>query len=233
MNSSLLNHPVRKKFTSYRNIATCSPSQNLFDDIIAPEHFSDLEQHERSSSDINHNKDKKCRPFQYADAGTTLAVFEKINWRYGRFSNGTEYGVWYGALKEETSIHEIVYYRLQESRELFNNPKIVDPFIVSQRALFKAQCLSSKIIDLMKNESLYAALTDNDYNFCQSLGQSAVTKKIDGFFTPSARHRGGTCTPIFNPEIINDQFVYYFDIIIHRNEKIEFKKSEIKPWPHP
>lgn len=220
--------PTHKKFISFRNIATCAPSQNIFDDISSPKYFSLLHQHERASSSIDHSKSKNYRPFQYGDTGLTLYVFDQLNWYYGRFSAGTSFGVWYGALEEETSIQEIIYHRFKEDFELFKNPKITDPFIVHQRAMFKAKCHDSCMVDLMREKKLYSKLISNDYSFCHQLGKWGIKSQIDCFFTPSARKSEGICTPIFNPVIIQDSFIYYFDLIIYRNFEIELKKSTVK-----
>lgn len=226
--SSLKFKQIPKKFLSFRNIATCAPSQNLFDDIAPAKTFERLHRHERASSGIGHAQNKTHRPFQYGDTGLTLYVFEKLNWYYGRFGKGTRYGVWYGSLEEETSIKEVLYYRLIESHELFKNPKIRDPFIVCQRAMFKARCQAPRLVDLTKEKKYYAHLTDEDYSFCQNLGKKAIHEKIDAFFTPSARNPQGICTPIFNPSILKDNFIYYFDLVIHRNFEVEFRKTHIK-----
>ncbi len=224
---------IFKKFVSFRNIATCAPSQNLFDDIISPKHFSKLQQHELSSSNINHSQKKTCRPFQYGNTGLTLYVFEKLNWCYSRFNQGNRYGVWYGSLEEDTSIWEIIYHRLAENKELWANPKITSPFIVHQRIMFQATCNSTSMVDLMSEKEMYLKLVSDNYSFCNKLGEWATTHNVDGFFTPSARKKDGICTPLFNPAIIKDEFLYYFDLIIHRNFKVEFKKSEIKQMEVP
>ncbi|MBI4412514.1 MAG: RES family NAD+ phosphorylase, partial [Deltaproteobacteria bacterium] len=147
----------------------------------------------------------------------------------GRFSGGMKYGVWYGALEEETSRLEILYHLLTQSKELFKNPKIHDPHIVHQRVMLKAQCRASRLVDLGKIPSMHSKLTDDDYSFCHSLGERAIRESIDAFFSPSARISGGTCTPIFNPDTISkDEIIYYFDFIVHRDMRVEYKKSRVE-----
>lgn len=227
-------HVTPKKFASFRNIATCSPSQNLFDDIAPPAHFKVLYEHENASSGIDHQRKKLNRPFQYGETHSSLYVFEKLNWKRGRFGNGMKYGVWYGALQEETSRLEILYHLLARTKELFENPKISDPHIVYQRAMLKARCFAPRHVDLTEMPSIQKKLTDDDYVFCRQLGERAVDEGIGAFFAPSARLDGGICTPIFNSAVIQkDEIRHYFDFIIHRDLQVEYRKLQIEPLPIP
>ncbi len=221
--------PTKKKFQSFRNIATCHPSRDIFDDIIShPKHYSKLQAQENATSAIDHKKIKYQRVFQYGDTGLSLYVFEKLNWKRGRFSHGMNYGVWYGALEEETSRLEILYHLRQQDRELFANPKMTDAYIVHQRAMIRAQCQASTLVDLRRKKENRSELIGNHYAFCHALAQQAVIEGIDAFLTYSARAKGGTCTPIFKPAvIIKDEFIYYFDFIVYRNLTVEYKKSEM------
>ncbi|MBI2338756.1 MAG: RES family NAD+ phosphorylase [Deltaproteobacteria bacterium] len=221
--------PTARNFSSFRNIATFSLPQNIYDDIAPPSAFETIYKHENSSSGIDHQKKKINRPFQYGDASLSLYVFQKLKWKRGRFSSGMKYGVWYGALEEETSRLEILYHLLKQSKELFQNPKISDPQIVHQRVMLKAQCRASRLVDLTKMPSIHAKLTDDNYVFCYSMGERAMRENMDAFFSPSARVSGGTCTPIFNPDTIQkDEIIYYFDFIVHRDMRVKYKKSQIE-----
>lgn len=218
-----------QKFKSFRNIATCNPSQNLFDDIAPAKDFALLQNHEAKSSNIDHALNKTMRPFQYGDSRLSVYVFDKLNWRRGRFSDGQSYGVWYGALAEVTSQKETLYHLVLDDQDLWQNPKIVDDVIVHQRKMLKAACSGKRFLDLRQTSDLYAKLTANDYEFCQKFAAAQRQAGVDGFLTPAARHRDGVCTPIFNPEaIVKDEFLYYFDFLIYRQGEQELKKVTIE-----
>lgn len=218
-----ITHP--HKFTSYRNIATCSPTQNLFDDLVSDRSFGILQQAENATSEIDHAQPKLHRPFQYSDR-ESLIVFDKLHWTRGRFSLGNHYGVWYGALEESTSEQEILYHKIRESRELFKNPKITSSVITHQRVMLRAKCVAKKLADLRRHKTIHAKLISENYTFCQHLGAQAIAEDIEAFFTPSARHRDGTCTPVFNPVTIQkDEVIYYFDFIVARDLQIQKRRS--------
>ena len=221
-------NPVSKRFQCYRNIFTVNPTQHLFDDLVSPEHFDVLQRQENASSGIDHTLPKFHRPFQYSDTTMSLYVFEKLNWKLGRFSDGKSFGVWYGVLEEMTSQYEALYHLLPITKDQFANPENHDDFIVIQRRMILAECHGKHFVDLRRDSKMYSKLISNDYTFCHKIARQAIMKGIDGFLTPSARHKGGTCTPIFNSKtIITDKIIYFFDFIIYKNSTVELRKSEV------
>ena len=65
--------------------------------------------------------------------------------------------------------------------------------------------------------------TESGYPFCQRLEQKAVNSGIEGFFTPSARHRHGVSVPIFNRDsIVEPQIICKYEAI-NANENVVFR----------
>ena len=186
----------------FRNIATCDPSQNLYDDIIDEEDYEILQYIDNISSGIDHSKPKSGRFIQYGNIHNSLLCFDEKFWSWGRFGN-RHFGVWYGALEEETSIKEALFHR----PEIDKNDKInANSPIIQARRLFKASLKPNRFSDLRPYVNEYPLLiSKKNYSFCQKLGSYAIKKKIDLYFTQSVRNKNGTCAPVFNEKIISDK----------------------------
>lgn len=187
--------------TAYRNIATCDPSQDLYDDIADAEDFEALQYADNISSGIDHTQPKRNRPFQYCGIEDSLLCFEEEFWRWGRFGDGA-FGVWYGALDEKTSILETLAHRPEiDANDLKN---ITSP-IIQQRRMFEATIEPNLWADIVGLQSLFPFLTDTDresFTSCQELGRHAKQSSIDMYLAPSARNSGGITTPVFNETAI-------------------------------
>jgi len=189
----------------YRNIATCSPSQELFDDLVdLQEEFDILFDAEASASNVDRNIPGKFRCQQYGNIDDSLLCFDERFWAWGRFGDGS-FGVWYSAIEEETSIHDTLYHR----PELDKNDMInADGPIIQDRRMFSANLSLHSSVDLRTEIDRYPDIVHpDDYTFCQSLGAQAVLTGIASFQTCSARY-DGTCVPVFEPSIITDKILY-------------------------
>jgi hypothetical protein len=183
----------------YRNIATCYPSQDLFDDLVDDDQITTLQRIDSATSGIDHQLPAKCRTFQYRELETSLFVFSQPSWWGGRFSDGS-YGVWYGALEEETSIAETLYWSARFVEPDLRNTK--NP-ITRDRRLFQASLRHDCTADLRVCSAYREQLTDpTDYTFCRQIGREAVAQKAGWLLSPSARYPTGTCVPVFTPEAI-------------------------------
>lgn len=193
-----------EKFIAYRNIATCDPSQDLYDDIADSKDWEILQYVDNVSSGIDHYIPKIERVFQYGNIEDSLLCFDERFWRWGRFGDGS-FGVWYGALDEETSIKETLYHRPEIDR---NDLKSAVNPIIQARRLFKADLTPKKFSDLCVYVQAYPLLVhESDYSFCQSLGSYAIQEKLDLFLTPSVRNPNGICIPVFSAKIIKDKAI--------------------------
>jgi hypothetical protein len=198
--------PEKLSFLAYRNIYTIKTSQSLFDDLVDPEDFPVLQTWDNASSQIDHSAPALQRNFQYGNYAGTLFVFEQLNWRLGRFSDGS-FGVWYGAKDEQTSIMEGLYWSYKINKEDIAQSK--RPVIID-RKMFEADCDSARAVDLFKLPEISDQLTSEDYVFCQELGLHAVKEGIGMYLTPSARNSAGVCVPVFDSKVIRKDRMLYF-----------------------
>jgi hypothetical protein len=208
----------RGTFQAYRNIATCSPSQNLFDDLVEEDDWSVLQYADNLSSGIDHQAPQRQRFEQYAHIDDSMLCFDEQFWSWGRFGQ-RNHGVWYGALEEETSIREVLYHRPEiDANDLKNSQSP----IIQARRMFKADLSAEKYADLRPHASSHTLLIHpHDYSFCQVLGKYAIEQNIDLYLTPSVRCSGGTCTPVFSSRpIIRDQSIrtYFFHFPLDESE---------------
>lgn len=205
----------------YRNIFTCSPSQYILDDICDADEFALVDSFIQETSEIDHNKPQLNRPFQYGciESHEVLRVFQKHHWNVGRFGDGKNYGVWYAAENDLTTIYEAswVAYKLGKDNVL-NCGKVY----TTDRVLYEADVSTKKAIDLTNNQSILPQLIDsNDYSYCQTLGKKLHENKFELLRTPSARRIEGVCTPILYPHPIQKiSRLFDFKIFVNPNEQI-------------
>lgn len=221
--------PTEKSFhgVSYRNVYTCFPSQDLWDDL-------DLNQDEKDlvwdwvekTSDINHHNDQKERVFQYGDTQSALLAFNKTAFKPMRF-NTSAFGVWYGSLEEATSIRESLCWFYRHNQE-----RLKDKNIVAHRKMFQANLETKRAVDLRMTDER-TKLTDEDRTYTQKLGSYAKAMGIDMYLTPSARNKNGTCTPVFFPKAIKkDKVAYYLRFTLTPQQKLFYQKLSIAEPTH-
>lgn len=213
----------------YRNIFTCTPSQNLLDDICESEDEMLVDAFAQATSGIDHDIPQKKRVFQYGtlEMDEVVAVFKKERWGIGRFGDGLTYGVWYSAEDEITSVYEAAWtcYQLAVDNVLAHQE-----VYTSDRVMYAGSILTDKMCDLLPQENFHSLLTQNDYVFCQSLGKRVVEQNIHMIRTPSARRSSGVCTPIFASEVIREiTFLYYlnFHVLPQGNIHIVSARSDM------
>lgn len=212
---------VPYKNTVYRNIFTCSPSQHLLDDVAPEKDWGFVDQLIQAASGIDHSRPQHHRPFQYAQIydDLVLAVFRRENWSNGRFSDGSSFGVWYGAEDEMTSIFEACWttFRFGSDNVLPKN----ETYTVDRR-LFRAQATTERACDLVDSKKdLPQLVHPYDYSFCQELGAAMAKEKYHLLRTPSARRIDGVCIPVFEPEAIDEvAHDYFFKIHVNPDRSI-------------
>ena len=186
----------------YRNIATCDPSQDLYDDLVDPGEEDVLFELEAKYSRVDTSEPGRNRPIQYGNIDDSLACFLPNLFSMGRFSNRT-FGVWYGALEEKTSVKEALFHRPEiEPCDLRNaaNP------IISQRRLFIATVEANEALNLVAHTENVPLLVEPNsseaYPFCQKLAAEVKDLGVEMLLTPSVRNEGGICVPVFEKECI-------------------------------
>src|SRR4030095_9313989 len=205
----------------YRNIFTLL-EQNIFDDVCEEKAFGIVDGYVQATSGIDHQKPQIHRAFQYGkiEDDEIFSVFQREHWREGRFGDGKEYGVWYGAEDQTTSVYEVCWgqlYRLAKDN-IFQHGEIY----TTDRKMYKARIGASRAADLAgEKEFLSHLVHPSDYTFCQDMGKKLIRENYQMLRTPSARRIGGVCTPLFAPEVIQGwRHEDYFTLHIHPNGMI-------------
>ena len=121
--------------------------------------------------------------------------------RKRRFGDGTM-GVFYSALEERTCEREMGFHLepdfAQEYQAGFKHPRHY-AFVQCQYRATTAE--------LRGQERAHPELvspTPDGYPFCQALAREAVSNRIAGFLTRSARDPRGTCLPVFARDALSD-----------------------------
>jgi hypothetical protein len=91
-----------------RNIKGIRETQDLFDDLASNAADRAAAISAETATRIPSDAPLITRPFDY---GTVITYpFVDLNWHATRFSDGFEYGVWYGSLDLETTVYETIYH---------------------------------------------------------------------------------------------------------------------------
>ena len=179
-----------------RNIKGIRVSQDLFDDLVRDDADRAVAIAAEGATRIPSPEPLITRPFDY---GTVITFpFVPHNWQATRYSDGLEYGVWYGALELETTVHETLYHWRRFVHDSF--PEL-DREIVGERRVFSVRC-EAILIDLRtaKDPRL---VNPGDYSFTQQLGRHLWRRAQSGLLAPSARTRGTTAA-ILRPQALSD-----------------------------
>jgi hypothetical protein len=178
-----------------RNIKGIRVSQDLFDDLANDEADRAVAIAAESATRIPSPAPLITRPFDY---GAVITYpFVPHNWHATRYSDGLAYGVWYGALELETTVHETLYHW---HRFVTDSYPGLEREIVGERRVFQVRC-EAILIDVRKARE--PRLVDKtDYGFTQRLGRHLWQRGQSGLLAPSARAPGCT-TPIFRPEVLS------------------------------
>ena len=168
-----------------------------------------------------------------AGVGTPLTVKEivddaflpkqgyRTSFPIGRFGDGTK-GVYYAALEEVTCERELGFRLSAEFADMalgaFDYPRFFT-LINCGYAGTTAELRGKEVAypDLM-------SATVAGYPFCQSLGSQAGALGIDGFYTASARHAGGTCVPVFARPALSDPKIEYQVKAVAEHGEVQFQR---------
>jgi len=177
-----------------RNIKGIRVSQDLFDDLARDPADRAVAIAAESATRLPSAAPLITRPFDY---GTVITFpFVPQNWHATRYSDGLHYGVWYGALELETTVHETLYHWHRFVSDSF----ALEREIVGERRVFLVRC-EAILIDLRKARE--PRLVDRtDYSFTQQLGGYLAQRAQSGLLAPSAR-APGTAAAILRPEVLS------------------------------
>jgi len=177
-----------------RNIQTIRVSQDLFDDLPGDHAVAIAAE---AAGRIPSESPLITRPFDY---GTVITYpFANFNGHATRFSDGLSYGVWYGSLELETTVHETVYHRHRFLQDAFAGE---DRAIRSERRVFDVRC-DAILLDLRGKEAKEERLVDRrSYAYTQPLGAYLQAQGSNGLLVKSARHEGVNAA-IFRAEALS------------------------------
>ncbi|MRR07500.1 MAG: RES domain-containing protein [Deltaproteobacteria bacterium] len=178
----------------FRNIVSLRESVDLFDDLID-------EDGQSRYATIAESRVKESIPIGLIDRGFhyTTAIdfpFTKEPYMLSRYGNGT-FGVWYGSLQFETTIHETVYHMVREESRIEGATGL----LVRERAVYLVRA-RAVLIDLVGKEKRYPDLVSDDYSFTQQIAERLQKEGHPGLLAPSARC-AGTNLVAFTPNILN------------------------------
>jgi hypothetical protein len=177
-----------------RNIPGVRRSQQLFDDLSTDPADWDVAIAAEGTQRRETTAALITRPFDY---GTVVSyTFDAAHWHATRFSDGTRYGVWYGALDVETTVYETAWHWYRFVQDSFGSEKRE---IVTERRVFDVRC-DALLVDLRGKERAYPELTSRtSYAFTHEVGRYIHEQGLNGLLTRSARCEG-TNAAIFKPE---------------------------------
>ena len=180
-----------------RNIKGIRRSQDLFDDLSADPADRALAVAAESATRLPSGAPMITRPFDY---GTVLTYpFLPQNWQATRFSDGLAYGVWYGSLELETTVHETAYHW---HRFVTDSYPEEDREIVGERRVLDVRC-DAILLDLRGKERKAPALVDRrDYGYTQGLGRYLRAQSQNGLLVRSARAQGDNAA-LLRPEVLS------------------------------
>ena len=178
-----------------RNIKGIRVSQDLFDDLAQDPADRAVAIAAEAATRMPSAAPLITRPFDY---GTVITFpFVPQNWHATRYSDGLHYGVWYGALELETTVHETLYHWHRFVTDSF----ALDREIVGERRVFLVRC-EAILIDL-RNAREPRLVDRADYSFTQQLGGYLAQREQSGLLAPSARGPG-TAAAILRPQVLSE-----------------------------
>lgn len=193
----------------FRNIKSIRHSQDLFDDLSDNSNeWQHAIQAEINSKPLFFQEPPIIhRPFDEARLIEAINFpFHPENWAASRYSNGS-FGVWYGAVEFETSIHETAHH-WREFLKKSGLDRYKKP-IVSERKVFKVQC-QGLLIDFRKKVEDFPALVDTtNYSFTQQVGHHLQAQGHPGLLSVSSR-TPGSISALFTPKILKDPKDYCY-----------------------
>ena len=180
-----------------RNIQTIRVSQDLFDDLSSDRGDQAVAIAAEAAGRIPSEAPLITRPFDY---GAVITFpFANFNGQGTRFSDGLHYGVWYGSLELETTVHETVYHR---HRFLMDSFPSMNREIRGERRVFQVRC-DAILIDLRGKEAVEPRLLNrSSYAYTQPLGAYLQAQGTNGVLVKSARCEGMNAA-ILRPAVLS------------------------------
>ncbi len=196
--TDLLTHIVDHHDDLVRNIKGIRRSQDLFDDLSdRPDDWSVAIAAEAAAY-IPSDTPLITRPFDYGSVVTY--PFVNLNAQGTRFSDGLDYGVWYGSFDIETTVYETVHHW---QTFLLDSFPTLDREIIGERRILRTRC-DALLIDLRGKEAKEKRLIERgDYRYTQQLGRYLKGQHQNGLLARSARC-SGTNAAILTADVLSN-----------------------------
>ena len=180
----------------FRNIVSLRESVDLFDELAeGNERFSQIAVRAEMRVKEGIPAGMIQRGFHYTTA--ISYPFENEPFLVSRYGNGT-FGVWYGSLDLETTIHETIYHMMKEEQRIEG----LNERIVRERAVYLVHARAI-LINLAGKEKRFPDLISNDYSLTHQIAERLHKEGHPGLLAPSARCPGMNLAA-FTPEILNN-----------------------------
>lgn len=181
----------------FRNIVSLRETEDLFDDINdGDEENSAVACEAEMAIKEELPPGVISRGFHYNKA--IGYPFETQPFMQTRFGDG-RFGVWYGSLAMETTIHESAYHMMRRVSAIEG----VTETVIRERAVYQVFC-QALMLDLSEKAAGYPQLVENDYSFTQQIGARVHKEGHPGLLAPSARLKGETNAVVFNPDVLSN-----------------------------
>jgi RES domain len=204
-----------------RNIKGIRVSQDLFDDLASDAAGREVAIAAEAATRIPSPAPLITRPFDY---GAVITYpFAPYNWQATRYSDGLEYGVWYGALDLETTVYETLYHWHRFVTDSFP----AEGEIVGERRVFEVRC-EAILIDL-RRAAEPRLLARGDYSFTQQLGRYLWRRSQSGLLAPSAR-APGVSAAIFRADALSDVRDLCYLTYRLRGRRAFVERTPGEPW---
>jgi len=188
----------------FRNIPSIIVSEDLLDDLSdspADQKVGETAVGQSKTYD-GFQSNIILRPFSYGTAISDSRMARPVT----RFSDGSQFGVWYGSLDLKTSVYETVFHWIAFIRDMLAQP---DQEIIAERRVFNVH-IAGILIDLRNKHIEYPALiSPTDYTFTNRLGAYLVTHGQSGLLVKSARSEGVNAA-IFTPKVLSNARHYKY-----------------------
>ena len=192
----------------FRNIVSLKESQDLFDDLSSdPQDQLLAVAAELASKPAGYGEAPLIhRPFEEADYLSAIQwPFE--HWSQSRYSNG-RFGVWYGALDWQTTIHETLFHWRHGFLADCGFDRGTAP-VVAERKLYRVRC-EALLLDLRRLCKNHPGRFDGDsYQETQAAGARLSQQGHPGLLSRSARCAGDVAV-LFTPKVLSSPRPFCF-----------------------
>lgn len=182
----------------HRLVSSHFPPINLFENVASVDELDIVYEIESLTNDrlreeagdlaLVPKQERVCGP----GSSTVMAAFTHIHFP-SRFTDGTEYGVYYGSKTLDTAFAETIYHR-EKFLSATNEP---DTDITMRCYINK---VALKVHDIRSNDFVH--LHTNDYSQPQQFAKKMRTNGSNGLLYRSIRDEGGECVAAFRPKTV-------------------------------